>query len=167
MDRNTFDKVITFVAHTSPPARVAWIETDKVGLRHRNKEVATREGGVDRNVSGMVFFAAVKKSPPARVAWIETYSGFTGTFESRRSPPARVAWIETPMVDGRRCFARVATREGGVDRNIRGNVRGVQDDAVATREGGVDRNKQSANVVQQYAVATREGGVDRNTCSPE
>ena len=57
---------------------------------------------------------------------------------------------------------RVATREGGVDRN-------QQDHAppsiwsVATREGGVDRNvKVGAPRFQHLVVATREGGVDRN-----
>ena len=35
--------------------------------------------------------------------------------------------------------------------------------AVATREGGVDRNIHAGNRDGQCVVATREGGVDRNT----
>ena len=35
-----------------------------------------------------------------------------------RSPPARVAWIETGTIMGGRGTMTVATREGGVDRNI-------------------------------------------------
>ena len=79
----------------------------------------------------------------------------------------------------------VATREGGVDRNlafyhplsilckspparvawIETSVLGrlEMQTVVATREGGVDRNVQSA--IREYKssnVATREGGVDRN-----
>ena len=36
----------------------------------------------------------------------------------RRSPPARVAWIETPGGAALWQTLTVATREGGVDRNI-------------------------------------------------
>ena len=79
------------------------------------------------------------------------------------SPPARVAWIETfrgsssVQPDG-----EVATREGGVDRNM--NYYEINEDtAVATREGGVDRNARIGQaVVNALGVATREGGVDRN-----
>ena len=58
------------------------------------KEVATREGGVDRNVQGLWNGIKGILSPPARVAWIET--------RNRKLPQ----WKRT-----------VATREGGVDRN--------------------------------------------------
>ena len=34
------------------------------------------------------------------------------------SPPARVAWIETAACSAALAAASVATREGGVDRNI-------------------------------------------------
>ena len=56
-----------------------------------------------------------------------------------RSPPARVAWIETTSIEIESGVISVATREGGVDRNI------ILDPmrssfGVATREGGVDRN---------------------------
>ena len=97
-----------------------------------------------------------------------------------------MAWIETPWLypevllgDG------VATREGGVDRNL---YRFLVDmvDIVATREGGVDRNVVDGRQVRHglrrspparvawietlredfpnscRSVATREGGVDRN-----
>ena len=73
-----------------------------------------------------------------------------------------MAWIETARVAGAGLNHLVATREGGVDRNIQ---RGKQNHAhsVATREGGVDRNRWSANRCKYYwHVATREGGVDRN-----
>ena len=57
-------------------------------------------------------------SPPARVAWIETSMGYSYSLNSR-SPPARVAWIETFPRGGGTGSDRVATREGGVDRNVR------------------------------------------------
>ena len=57
----------------------------------------------------------------------------------------------------------VATREGGVDRNI-DKMKAVEvGDDVATREGGVDRNNSSMEArTAEKQVATREGGVDRN-----
>ena len=56
------------------------------------------------------------------------------------SPPARVAWIETYTLIPAICISTtVATREGGVDRNIK-NYSAQVLKAVATREGGVDRN---------------------------
>ena len=39
-----------FSLYTSPPARVAWIETVKNFANINRIRVATREGGVDRNV---------------------------------------------------------------------------------------------------------------------
>ena len=79
---------------------------------------------------------------------------------------------------------KVATREGGVDRNIaplalkvalpqspparvawieiRAPTRGRPFCFVATREGGVDRNMRSVMARVPASVATREGGVDRN-----
>ena len=57
------------------------------------------------------------------------------------SPPARVAWIETLSAMDGKTQRSVATREGGVDRNIL-KIMGVQNGCfVATREGGVDRNE--------------------------
>ena len=56
-----------------------------------------------------------------------------------KSPPARVAWIETTSSLLMQAGCRVATREGGVDRNYALGV-SVGREAVATREGGVDRN---------------------------
>ena len=57
-----------------------------------------------------------------------------------KSPPARVAWIETVRcaVQWRVCV--VATREGGVDRNVFMFPAPPYRTVVATREGGVDRN---------------------------
>ena len=57
-----------------------------------------------------------------------------------RSPPARVAWIETLWVLRTVAAALVATREGGVDRNVEYPQELGGGDPVATREGGVDRN---------------------------
>ena len=79
----------------------------------------------------------------------------------------------------------VATREGGVDRNLvtcdtnRYNTRSpparvawietivnaplLVTVLVATREGGVDRNGNPYQAGYMPNVATREGGVDRNT----
>ena len=79
----------------------------------------------------------------------------------------------------------VATREGGVDRNLYYSrvMRACQQSPparvawietiyakdscpllnVATREGGVDRNIwHHYTVIKHFVVATREGGVDRN-----
>ena len=59
-------------------------------------------------------------------------------------------------------YGTVATREGGVDRNLMCSF-GSFVKRVATREGGVDRNaKRSTWTKTCPAVATREGGVDRN-----
>ena len=79
------------------------------------------------------------------------------------SPPARVAWIETLRNSRPALRQRVATREGGVDRNLHvGDVH--RPGRVATREGGVDRNNEIlALTIVLTTVATREGGVDRNT----
>ena len=79
------------------------------------------------------------------------------------SPPARVAWIETPLIGQMECSSRVATREGGVDRNTL-VVLILSQVIVATREGGVDRNFWTDEMTgEECKVATREGGVDRNT----
>ena len=58
--------------------------------------------------------------------------------------------------------SRVATREGGVDRNFEGGAEGGGLLDVATREGGVDRNPFAVSMTSRGCVATREGGVDRN-----
>ena len=59
-------------------------------------------------------------------------------------------------------FSCVATREGGVDRNVDFPLL-QRETIVATREGGVDRNTfRSAGGSSNSTVATREGGVDRN-----
>ena len=58
----------------------------------------------------------------------------------KQSPPARVAWIETSKSQTKKPCNSVATREGGVDRNILHNQRAMNRPRVATREGGVDRN---------------------------
>ena len=57
-----------------------------------------------------------------------------------KSPPARVAWIETGDALKAIKGGAVATREGGVDRNIIVPQITI-DQLVATREGGVDRNR--------------------------
>ena len=56
------------------------------------------------------------------------------------SPPARVAWIETKMSVLGFPPVDVATREGGVDRNMFSVKQLFDKRNVATREGGVDRN---------------------------
>ena len=80
----------------SPPARVAWIETIVTGT----------------------LVIKVPMSPPARVAWIETIAAISHHRKREESPPARVAWIETPKYWFIENPRGVATREGGVDRNI-------------------------------------------------
>ena len=58
----------------------------------------------------------------------------------------------------------VASREGGVDRNVGIVVCADHAGAVASREGGVDRNRnQTAFIRLRAHVASREGGVDRNS----
>ena len=84
----------------SPPARVAWIET----------------------MTAFVAAVASSGSPPARVAWIET-PGLKFLRECQVSPPARVAWIETGFRRPAAKAGRVATREGGVDRNVCSSIR--------------------------------------------
>ena len=96
MDRNTLGVDDDDIVPGSPPARVAWIETQILpgqgrraetvatreggvdrnnltdGALEVNSEVATREGGVDRNQCQIVAEYSDDGSPPARVAWIET-----------------------------------------------------------------------------------------------
>ena len=122
MDRNATYKADISSSSTSPPARVAWIETELLALGRLENPVATREGGVDRNII---------------VPQI--------TIDQLKSPPARVAWIETIFLGQLSMSSPVATREGGVDRNINLLIRygGM---TVATREGGVDRNISTATI---------------------
>ena len=49
VDRNNPKGCRAYSAAKSPPARVAWIETDLDGMLKSIICVATREGGVDRN----------------------------------------------------------------------------------------------------------------------
>ena len=74
---------------------------------------------MDRNIDHIGLIAASNPSPPARVAWIETCAAVYGD----------------PLLD-------VATREGGVDRNINPIFSAQYKSLVATREGGVDRNRE-------------------------
>ena len=74
VDRNTLYRSTGKSKPQSPPARVAWIETQ---VRQPVPDiciVATREGGVDRNVVICPKNHRKKASPPARVAWLETTS---------------------------------------------------------------------------------------------
>ena len=74
-----------------------------------------------------------------------------------------MAWIETDLVIGLCLSHRVATREGGVDRNVHLVCAVGVVFVVATREGGVDRNTRVRVLFTVGGgVATREGGVDRN-----
>ena len=122
---------------------MAWIETTSTSRERRLfSAVATREGGVDRNQQLIATIRSREMSPPARVAWIETLAIYGQIVRKSMSPPARVAWIETASCRyiGGKCV--VATREGGVDRNLADEKIGKMLD-VATREGGVDRNTSS------------------------
>ena len=51
-----------------------------------------------------------------------------------------MAWIETTGRQFRHTIFAVATREGGVDRNVKNSASLDKLPSVATREGGVDRN---------------------------
>ena len=81
MDRNGVGHCAVAVVNSSPPARVAWIETKSQLRVFPYNPVATREGGVDRNPFFNSFPLALIESPPARVAWIETRrrSSWSGT----------------------------------------------------------------------------------------
>ena len=68
-------------------------------------------------------------------------------YSAAQSPPARVAWIETLFSVCIFVGVKVATREGGVDRNSEGARHLLHALRVATREGGVDRN------YNEFAVA--------------
>ena len=73
---------------------------------------------MDRNKKAFEKYFKLKKSPPARVAWIETFSSNSLNGKRLLSPPARVAWIETFVQSAHLPLPLVATREGGVDRNL-------------------------------------------------
>ena len=53
VDRNKFNHAVDRSAATSPPARVAWIETCNIWAPKWTRQVATREGGVDRNIEAL------------------------------------------------------------------------------------------------------------------
>ena len=72
MDRNAAASVLPAGVPSSPPARVAWIETFLLAILRARLWVATREGGVDRNMNYYEINEDTARSPPARVAWIET-----------------------------------------------------------------------------------------------
>ena len=123
----------------SPPARGAWIATLHPHEEKRGPAVASREGGVDRNTTSaascglptsrlprggrgsqrvrVIGSEAMGLSPPARGAWIAT-TCLPSFLSCVWSPPARGAWIAT--VDQVRASRHscVASREGGVDRNV-------------------------------------------------
>ena len=128
----------------SPPARGAWIATsledEAIGSGRQGRlprggrgsqqavlesEINSRSacrlprGGRGSQLPQAGDDSIVQRvSPPARGAWIATRTrGRAGRFA--RSPPARGAWIATftyTPIAGDQC-SRVASREGGVDRN--------------------------------------------------
>ena len=95
VDRNCLGITHTRLGQSSPPARVAWIETNQDQNCNSRELVATREGGVDRNVP-----AALEIREKAMVA-------------TREGGVDRNVQGDAVLV-----VAGVATREGGVDRNI-------------------------------------------------
>ena len=118
VDRNCSIK-IRIVRTASVATREGGVDRNKKStlILRGPESVATREGGVDRNLQLPGLSRKESASPPARVAWIETIFGWW-TLSPPTSPPARVAWIETLLVHGKGRLHFVATREGGVDRNI-------------------------------------------------
>ena len=78
------------------------------------------------------------------------------------SPPARVAWIETSPARQHQPHQDVATREGGVDRNVSKYFKkGKEIMSPPARVAWIE-TETNAQSVQNFTVATREGGVDRN-----
>ena len=148
------------------------------------REVASREGGVDRNTSGPDLYRLPACRLPRGGRGSQPVTSIDG-ITYLESPPARGAWIATAWASLARDWTRVASREGGVDRNR--DFRRETDASlrVASREGGVDRNdaEDGQSVTRRASppargawiatsarssptisphVASREGGVDRN-----
>ena len=94
VDRNALWGRYFWPAHTSPPARGAWIATRGLRQTCLPRAVASREGGVDRNT-------------------LRLSGRSTPEVASREGGVDRNCC--TPFVRGRR---GVASREGGVDRNL-------------------------------------------------
>ena len=132
VDRNIYTehRYVTGSA-LSPPARGAWIATCMASAL-RERPVISRSPpargawiatvSLDRQYQGH----SSRLSPPARGAWIATRSSRSPSVNlTSESPPARGAWIATSMRWQRlvSCSDRVASREGGVDRNYGGRVR--------------------------------------------
>ena len=128
------------------------------------RNVASREGGVDRNLLWDGEIAADLGRLP-RGGRGSQLVGDRSNVALPWSPPARGAWIATPSPPMMSVSSPVASREGGVDRNLQS-----QDEAygaaVASREGGVDRNRMVQRRQLRVGVASREGGVDRNSNTP-
>ena len=145
--------------------------------------VAPREGGVDRNIIPSQGTRPAECRPPRGGRGSQRRSrrprgsarrrpprGGRGSqpvegvrFDlARVSPPARGAWIATCRRGTGSRRARVAPREGGVDRNIRREPCLL---AGACRPPRGGRGSQLIGEVRQGRlrwVAPREGGVDRN-----
>ena len=82
-----------------------------------------------------------------------------------RSPPARGAWIATTGARLRRRLTGVASREGGVDRNMTKVIGMTLDEGRLPRGGRGSQQRDAAHVHVPDGVASREGGVDRNMMS--
>ena len=125
MDRNTYAGMRLLVLRDVATREGGVDRNNEVTAEWHVIAVATREGGVDRNFQPGQRRARFNASPPARVAWIETIN-FTAIQQVTLS---------------------VATREGGVDRNFHVFSRLKCVIVVATREGGVDRNRHKNSAV--------------------
>ena len=90
----------------------------------------------------------------------ELYRDTAGEVEA--SPPARVAWIETMTAFDRYVRGLVATREGGVDRNVLRAFRKIGNTGSPPARVAWIETRQQFHTPPFPFVATREGGVDRN-----
>ena len=95
VDRNGSDSSVRPTTLPSPPARVAWIETQLLERLVDDHDVATREGGVDRNTTTERTQTWENVVATREGGVDRNWDKYLVRAWSVTSPPARVAWIET------------------------------------------------------------------------
>ena len=134
-----------------------------------DKEVASREGGVDRNRLIEDHGSSSRMGVASREGGVDRNVKPTGVLPDRgKKVASREGGVDRNPEDPRPHVRRSGRRlpRGGVDRNTCTvtRCRGCRGQGVASREGGVDRNPQVSGMASRtpQRVASREGGVDRN-----